>query len=77
MPVLNIFGEQDHLVPPSCSKPIKDFVGTRDVTNLAYPVGHIGMYVSGKTQKDLAPTVSKWLNDRCPRGPKNKPARKK
>jgi polyhydroxyalkanoate synthase len=65
MPVLNIFGEQDHLVPPSCSKPLKDLAGSNDVTNLNYPVGHIGMYVSGKTQRELAPTVANWLLARC------------
>jgi len=76
MPVLNIFGEQDHLVPPACSKPLKDHVGTRDVTNLNYPVGHIGMYVSSKTQRDLAPSVAKWLNERCAPAPAKKPAKK-
>ncbi|RLG58315.1 class III poly(R)-hydroxyalkanoic acid synthase subunit PhaC [Candidatus Geothermarchaeota archaeon] len=64
MPVLNIFGEQDHLVPPSCSRPLKKYVGTKDYTELAYPVGHIGMYVSSKTQRSLAPTVAKWLMER-------------
>lgn len=72
MPVLNIYGEQDHLVPPSCSKPLKNLVGTKDVTDLSYPVGHIGMYVSGKTQRDLAPSVAKWLFDRL-----SPPAKKK
>jgi len=66
MPVLNIYGEQDHLVPPSCSRPFKNLVGTKDITDLNYPVGHIGMYVSGKTQRDLAPSVAKWLSERLP-----------
>jgi polyhydroxyalkanoate synthase len=65
MPVLNIYGEQDHLVPPSCSTPLKKLAGSKDVTNLNYPVGHIGMYVSGKTQRELAPTVAQWLGERC------------
>jgi len=64
MPVLNMFGEQDHLVPPECSKPLGDFVGSKDVTTRAYPVGHIGMYVSSKAQKEMAPTLAQWLIDR-------------
>jgi len=76
MPVLNIFGEQDHLVPPACSIPLKDHVGSKDVTNVEYPVGHIGMYVSGKAQRELAPTVSKWLNDRCVPETKKKTTKK-
>ena len=64
MPVLNLFGEQDHLVPPYCSKPLAELVGTKDVTTIEYPVGHIGMYVSSKAQKEMPPTVANWLKDR-------------
>lgn len=60
-PVLNIYAEQDHLVPPSSSKPLAQYVGSKDVTTKAFPVGHIGLYVSSKTQKDLAPLVGNWL----------------
>jgi len=64
MPVLNIFGEQDHLVPPSCSKPLSKLVGSKDVTTKPFNLGHIGMYVSGRSQKELAPTVAEWLMQR-------------
>jgi polyhydroxyalkanoate synthase len=64
MPVLNIFGEQDHLVPPSCSRPLEKLVASKDVTTMPFPLGHIGMYVSSRSQKELAPTVAKWLWDR-------------
>jgi len=77
MPVLNIYGEQDHLVPPSCSRPLKQMVGSKDVTDLNYPVGHIGMYVSGKTQRDLAPSVAKWLIERSGSSPPRKKTQKK
>jgi polyhydroxyalkanoate synthase len=64
MPVLNIFGEQDHLVPPSSSRPISEKVGSKDVTTKPFDLGHIGMYVSGRSQKELAPTVANWLIER-------------
>jgi len=60
-PILNIYAEQDHLVPPSSTKPLAQYVGSRDVTTTAFPVGHIGIYVSSKTQKDLPPLVADWL----------------
>jgi len=60
-PVLNIYAEQDHLVPPSSTKPLEQYVGSKDITTTAFPVGHIGLYVSSKTQRDLAPLVAKWL----------------
>ncbi len=64
MPVLNIFGKQDHLVPPSASIPLANYVGTKDYTAFEMDVGHIGMYVSGKSQKQLPETITKWLKDR-------------
>ncbi|MCB1598874.1 MAG: class III poly(R)-hydroxyalkanoic acid synthase subunit PhaC [Xanthomonadales bacterium] len=64
MPVLNIYAEQDHLVPPSASIPLKDKVGTKDYTVLAFKGGHIGIYVSGRAQREVAPTIHGWLSKR-------------
>jgi polyhydroxyalkanoate synthase len=69
MPVLNIYGEQDHLVPPHCSSCVDELVGSRDVTTRAFPLGHIGMYVSSRAQTDLAPTVADWLISRSAASP--------
>ncbi|MGA9422084.1 MAG: class III poly(R)-hydroxyalkanoic acid synthase subunit PhaC [Rhodanobacteraceae bacterium] len=65
MPVLNIFAEQDHLVPPSASRPLKDVVGTKDYTQLAFRGGHIGIYVSGRAQREVPPAIHDWLADRA------------
>ena len=65
MPVLNIYAEQDHLVPPSASIPLKDKVGTKDYTVLAFKGGHIGIYVSGRAQREVAPTIHGWLSKRA------------
>jgi polyhydroxyalkanoate synthase subunit PhaC len=64
MPVLNIYAEQDHLVPPSASIPMKNVVGTKDYTVLAFKGGHIGIYVSGRAQREVAPTIHDWLSKR-------------
>jgi polyhydroxyalkanoate synthase len=63
-PVLNIFALQDHLVPPDASKALKGLTGTDDYTELAFPGGHIGIYVSGKAQKEVTPAIGDWLNQR-------------
>jgi len=65
MPVLNIYAEQDHLVPPSASIPMKNVVGTKDYTVLAFKGGHIGIYVSGRAQREVAPTIHEWLSKRA------------
>ncbi len=64
MPVLNLYAEQDHLVPPASSIALEKYVGTDDYTALSFPVGHIGMYVSGKVQSDLPPAIAEWLKAR-------------
>ena len=65
MPLLNIYAEQDHLVPPSSSKPLAGLVSSTDATTRSFPVGHIGMYVSSKSQTELAPMIAEWLVERC------------
>jgi polyhydroxyalkanoate synthase subunit PhaC len=63
-PVLNIFAEQDHLVPPSASRPMGKLVGTKDYTELAFKGGHIGIYVSGRSQREVPPAIHQWLKAR-------------
>ena len=63
MPVLNVFAEQDHLVPPDASRALKKYVGSKDYTELSFPGGHIGIYVSGRAQKTVPPEIGKWLNN--------------
>ena len=63
-PLLNVFALQDHLVPPAASQAMKALVGSTDYTENPFPGGHIGIYVSGKAQKEVTPSIGKWLNDR-------------
>jgi polyhydroxyalkanoate synthase subunit PhaC len=65
MPVLNIFAEQDHLVPPAASRVLGDHVGTKDYTQLAFKGGHIGIYVSGRAQREVPPAIHGWLAERA------------
>ena len=64
VPVLNCFANQDHLVPPKSTRALGKYVGTDDYAELEVPAGHIGFYVSGKSQKMLAPGIAKWLKER-------------
>jgi polyhydroxyalkanoate synthase subunit PhaC len=64
MPVLNIYARQDHLVPPPASIALKGYVGARDYSELDFPGGHIGIYVSGKSQKTVPPAIGEWLDAR-------------
>lgn len=63
-PVLNVFAEQDHLVPPDASRALNGRTASKDYTELCFPGGHIGIYVSGKAQKLVTPAISSWLQER-------------
>jgi polyhydroxyalkanoate synthase len=65
MPVLNIYAEQDHLVPPDASRAMKKLVGTRDYTELSFKGGHIGIYVSGRAQREVPGAIHDWLRARA------------
>jgi polyhydroxyalkanoate synthase len=64
IPVLNVFAEQDHLVPPDASRALKGVIGSTDYTELSFKGGHIGIYVSGKAQKTIPPAIGEWLTAR-------------
>jgi polyhydroxyalkanoate synthase len=64
MPVLNVFAMQDHIVPPPCAQALRDYIGTDDYTEIALPGGHVGVYVSSKSQGIVGDGVYSWLMDR-------------
>lgn len=64
MPVLNIFAKDDHIVPPAMTRNVGDRFGTKDYTELALPAGHMGVFVSGKTQGMLGENIVQWLTAR-------------
>lgn len=63
-PLLNIYATEDHLVPPASTIPLNDYVGSKDKELYKFQGGHIGVFVGGRSQKELAPAVSEWLKKR-------------
>jgi polyhydroxyalkanoate synthase subunit PhaC len=64
MPVLNIYGRFDHLVPPEACNLLTSRVGSKDTEDICLDTGHIGIYVSSRTQKELTPRIVRWLMER-------------
>jgi len=64
MPVLNIYGKYDHLVPPGACERLTGSVGSTDVEDVCLETGHIGIFVSSKYQKEFVPKIVQWLKDR-------------
>ena len=61
LPILNLIGKRDHLVPPEASAALKRLVGSRDYTALEFDLGHIGMYVSARAQREVPSAIARWL----------------
>ena len=64
IPVLNVYATQDHLVPPDSSRALNGLTGTSDYSEVVFKGGHIGIYVSGRAQKEVPPAIGEWLNAR-------------
>ncbi|WP_049998162.1 class III poly(R)-hydroxyalkanoic acid synthase subunit PhaC [Halococcus sediminicola] len=64
MPVLQITGEYDHLIPSETSKPFNDVIGSEDTDVIEYPTGHIGLSVSGSSHANVWPEVCEWFEER-------------
>ena len=64
MPVLNIYAKYDHLVPPAMCDQFIGKIGSKDKEDLCLDTGHIGIYVSSKTQKEFGPKIIRWLLER-------------
>jgi polyhydroxyalkanoate synthase subunit PhaC len=64
VPVLNMFASDDHIVPPAMTRNVGSRFGTKDYTETALPAGHMGVFVSSKTQGLLGDQIAKWLVER-------------
>lgn len=73
-PVLNIYAQQDHIIPASCSKALGRFLKKSQYEEIGFPGGHVGVFVSGKAQGVVAGGLADWL--KRTQGPK-KAAKKK
>lgn len=65
MPVLNVYAVDDHIIPPSCSRALATLVGSQDYSEIALPGGHVGVFVSGKSQGIVGRGIVDWLRQRC------------
>ncbi|AZH25256.1 class III poly(R)-hydroxyalkanoic acid synthase subunit PhaC [Haloplanus aerogenes] len=64
MPVIQVIGEYDHLIPPEASKPFNEVVASDDTEIMEYSTGHIGLSVSRSTHENLWPAVAEWFAER-------------
>ncbi len=63
-PVLNIYAQQDHIVPASCTRALGNFLKKKQYEEIGFPGGHVGVFVSGKAQGVVAGGLVDWMNRR-------------
>jgi polyhydroxyalkanoate synthase len=61
VPYLNVYATEDNIIPNPSTLAVMPKLGTKDKTEYAFPGGHIGVFVGGKSQKELGPAVAKWV----------------
>ncbi len=61
MPVLQIIGTKDHIVPPETSKPFNQKIPSKDTEIYELESGHEGLAMSPKAHRKLWPNVCDWL----------------
>jgi polyhydroxyalkanoate synthase len=64
LPILNLIGKRDHLVPPDSSAALQRLVGSEDYTAMEFDLGHIGMYISARAQREVPAAIAQWLKTR-------------
>lgn len=62
LPVLNIFGRKDHLVPPDSSRALEQLLlpGKSKYTQVELDAGHIGAFISHNARKELVLKVNSF-----------------
>jgi polyhydroxyalkanoate synthase subunit PhaC len=65
MPFLNVYATEDNIIPNESTVNVMNVIGSTDKQDYPFPGGHIGVFVGGKSQKELAPAVAKWVIQRC------------
>jgi len=64
VPVLDIIGTKDHLVPRPASEPLASVLGNAQLDALHLPAGHAGLILGRKAQDKFIPAILEWLDDR-------------
>jgi polyhydroxyalkanoate synthase len=60
-PLLLLVAEQDHLVPPSSTLTLRQYVRSAEVKSMSINAGHIGLAVSSKAHHQLWPDAANWI----------------
>jgi polyhydroxyalkanoate synthase len=61
VPYLNVFAEQDGIVPAAASEPLTRLVGSDDASELRLHSGHVGFVAGRQAAKVARPQIADWI----------------
>ncbi|MGA9842188.1 MAG: alpha/beta fold hydrolase [Nitrososphaeraceae archaeon] len=64
IPLLDIVGTKDDLVPASATTSVINAVGSTDKKLIEFPTGHVGLCISNMAHEKLWPEVGNWIAQR-------------
>ena len=64
IPLLHIAAQYDHIVPPACSAPLLDMIGSTDKEEVTLPGGHVSIAAGANAVKRMWPRLDAWLEGR-------------
>jgi polyhydroxyalkanoate synthase len=62
-PFLNVYCEQDTIVPAPASEPLVGLVGSKDASELRLESGHVGLVAGRSAAKVARPQIADWIRD--------------
>ena len=68
-PYLNVFCEQDTIVPAASAEPLTRLVGSADASELRLQSGHVGLVAGRQAAKVARPRIAGWLREHGRLGP--------
>ena len=61
-PLLNVYAEADHIVPPAASTALSRLVPAEIYTEQAFAGGHIGLFTGHRSRSQVAAAINDWLD---------------
>jgi poly[(R)-3-hydroxyalkanoate] polymerase subunit PhaC len=63
-PYLNVYCEQDTIVPAPSSEPLVGLIGSKDAEELRLQSGHVGLVAGRSAAKVARPQIADWIRER-------------
>jgi polyhydroxyalkanoate synthase len=60
-PILNIYAEHDHLVPPPAAQALGEHIARESYREICFAGGHLGVFISRRAHHELVPQALAWF----------------